>query len=166
MTTRTRIAASLAALAAAVLGPMAATAAAAAAQPAAATNLRHGWGANEACLVHPDGKAECFSTVAAMRARSAQLAATTASFCPVTLYSGTNYTGQALELTGQGYWINLSDYGFDNVTVSFIGTGCGFHLAQGQYGAGYWYPGNTGPWASSPDMGPGWDDTVSSTYIN
>lgn len=123
-------------------------------------------GSTQACLVRPAGSVECFTTVAAMQAASGQLMATGAISCPVTLYTGASYTGRALELTGQGYWMNLSDYGFDNIAVSFKGTGCGFHLAQGQYGDGYWYPGNTGPWAACPNMGTGWDDVVSSVYIS
>ncbi len=162
------IVAALAAATASVAGPMADASAAVIKGPEVATASSSAvWDTNRACLVVPNGMMQCFTTLAKMRARSAQLASSGVgtSYCPVTLFAGVNYTGQALEVTGQGYWINLSDYGFDNVAVSFAGTGCGFHLAQGTYGAGYWYPGNTGPWSSSPDMGPGWDDVVSSVYI-
>lgn len=134
--------------------------------PASASEASPSSSGGQACLVLPNGDLECFASTSAMRYRSSQLLAAGSISCPVTLYSGANYTGRALELTGQGYWLNLSDYGFDNTTVSFQGTGCGFHLAQGQYGDGYWYPGYTGPWTASADMGSGWDDVVSSAYIN
>ena len=126
-------------------GPLATAAAApSVASDGAAQVSTAGWGAHHACLVLSRKEVQCFATVAAMLTRSNQLLAVGSISCPLTLYTGSNYTGQALELTGQGYWMNLSDYGFDNATVSFIENGCGFHLAQEYWGGGYWYPGYTG----------------------
>ncbi len=118
------------------------------------------------CVVAPDGVASCYPSVQAMFARAGQLTRAGSGSCPLTLYSGADYSGQALEILAQGYWVELSDYGFDDATVSFAGTGCGFHLAQGDYGSGYWFPGFTGPWGASANMGPGWDYTISSVYID
>jgi hypothetical protein len=131
-------------------------------------DLSQGWGQATACMVPPSGEMECFDTVAALKARSAQLRAATpaSSGCPVDLYTGSYMSGWMLELWGQGYWINLVYYGFDNATVSFVGNGCGFHLADYAWGGGYWYPGYTGPWAYAWDMGWSWDWRVSSVYIN
>lgn len=148
-----------------VVGPLSGIAGASYPPSDVSPNLVDGWGNAQACLVAPGGTVECFATVAAMRAQASQLTATTGVSCPVSLYSGANYTGRVLELTGQGYWMNLASYGFDNVTVSFMGTGCGFHLAEDQFGAGYWYPGYTGPNGAATNMGATWDDRVSSIYI-
>lgn len=140
--------------------------------------LDSGWGGATACLIwRSHGIAECFATEEGLEARehqlrptsttsnSSSLAATATCSSSLDLYSGSNYTGLHLALWDEGYWQELSDYGFDNSTRSFVGGACGFHLAQGYYGQGYWYPGNTGAWSFSPDMGT-WDNTVSSVYIS
>jgi hypothetical protein len=143
----------------------------AAPDPAVATagapaDLSRGWGNYQACLVKPGGSVECFTSSAKMKSRSTQLRTmSAATWCPVNLYDGGNYTGRVLQLSAEGYWMNLADYGFDKATVSFIGSGCGFHLAEGAWGGGWWYPGYTGTWASAPDMG-NWNWRTSSVYIN
>jgi hypothetical protein len=149
-----------------VLAVMTASATSAGASPSRQADLAHGWGSAKACLLPPSGAVECFATEAALKARSAQLRANSpTNGCPVTLYSGAGYTGDVFEVWGQGYWVNLANYGFDRATVSFIGTGCGFHLADHAWGGGYWYPGYTGPWAATWDMGR-WDWRVSSVWID
>jgi hypothetical protein len=80
------------------------------------------------------------------------------------LFSGPSFTGEELALVGRGYWQELSDYGFNKLTVSFLGGACAFHLASGNYGQGSWYPGNTGAWSASSNMG-SWDRVTSSVYI-
>jgi hypothetical protein len=120
-------------------------------------------------MVPPNGKIECFPTEAALRTRSDAMRADGAlsSGCPVSLYSGSGWTGYVLELWGRGTWINLADWGFDNATASFIGSGCGFHLADYAWGGGWWYPGYTGTYAYTSDMGwCGWDWRASSLYID
>ena len=119
--------------------------------------------ADAACLINASGVMTCFSTAAAMQTQASAGPETT---CPLFLYSGADYTGRLLQIDAQGYWLNLSDYDFADTTVAFAGTGCGFHLAQYDYGGGYWYPGNTGPWALCPNMGAGWDDAVASVYVD
>ena len=143
-------------------------------------NLAASWGGAHACLIwRSHGDAECFRTEAELSARELQLrpaptdspvgatTASTTSTCSssLDLYSGSGYTGSHLALWDEGYWQELSYYGFDNITKSFIGGACSFHLAQGDWGQGYWYPGYTGPWAATTDMG-SWDNIVSSVYIN
>ena len=44
---------------------------------------------------------------------AAQLASCSTS---LRLYSGTSYTGQVLYLSTRSLWLNLSAYGFDNLT--------------------------------------------------
>jgi len=150
-------------------------------------DLAKGWGAATACLVAPrQGVFECFRTRAELVARKAEVItaevstakvaapqagkasatrATRSCSASLDLYSGQTYSGQELSLIDEGYWQQLSYAGFDNTTVSFIGGACSFHLAQGNFGQGYWYPGNTGAWSFASDMG-SWDRTVSSVYIN
>lgn len=136
-------------------------------------NLALGWGAARACLIwRSHGIAECFRTKAELDQRETQLrslwtssSGTPTCADPLNLYTGSYYTGQQLVLWDEGYWQQLSDYGFADSTVSFVGGPCGFHLAEGDWGQGYWYPGYTGPWASTTDMG-SWDNTVKSVYID
>jgi len=119
------------------------------------------------------GVVECFATEAGLETAETQLRAsapTSSSLSPeaecsspLDLYSGSNFTGLHLALWDEGYWQELSEYGFADLTRSFVGGACGFHLADGDWGEGYWYPGNTGPWSSATDMG-SWDDTVLSVY--
>ena len=118
-----------------------------------------------ACLVPRSGVLECFPSVGALLVQVSLDELSPDRSCPLYLYSGVDYTGRLLVVEAQGYWVNLSDCSFDNVTVSFAGTGCGFHLAQNANGGGSWYPGNTGPWALSPNMGAGWNDVISSVHI-
>ncbi|MDQ1413770.1 MAG: hypothetical protein QOE07_2358 [Acidimicrobiaceae bacterium] len=150
-------------------------------------DLAKGWGAATACLVaRQQGVFECFRTRAELAARKAEVTtaavatakiadsqagtasanrATSSCSASLDLYSGSSYSGQELSLIGEGYWQQLSSAGFDNTAVSFLGGACSFHLAQGNFGQGFWYPGNTGAWSFASDMG-SWDRTVSSVYIN
>ncbi len=155
-------------------------------------DLTKDWGAATACLVaRQEGVFECFRTRAELAARKAQVTtakiadaqlvaakvaapdagttsatrATTSCSATLDLYSGQSYSGRELSLIDEGYWQQLSAAGFDNTTVSFLGGACSFHLAQGNFGQGSWYPGNTGAWSFASDMG-AWDRTVSSVYIN
>jgi hypothetical protein len=156
------------------LAVIAGSATSAGASPVRQPDLAHGWGNAKACMVPPSGVVECFATEAAMRARSDQMRSTHSMHsdglmsggCPVVLFTGSGYTGNVLEVWPQGYWVNLADYGFANATVSFYAYGCGFHLADYAWGGGWWYPGYTGPWAATWDMGWSWDRRVSSVFIN
>lgn len=155
--------------------------------PSAATydgrtiNLAEGWAGAKACLVTPQS-VRCFDNNSELVQAEAGLSApsTAASTFPssgagaapdvtacssgLNLYSGANYTGRHIVFYDRGYWQELSNYGFADSTVSFTGGACGFHLANGTWGTGNWYPGNTGPYSFSADMG-SWDDTVQSIYI-
>jgi hypothetical protein len=118
------------------------------------------------CVIAIVGKLECFTNQSDFIKRSTQLRLATTTSCPVFLYTGANYTGTSIGIYVYGQWLNLAQYGFDNATVSFIGNGCGFHLADYQWGGGYWYPGYTGPWGYSANMGGAWNDRVSSVYVS
>jgi len=142
-------------------------------------DLASGWGGAQACLVGPGaGVVECFATVAEMKAAEATLglgsspvpaagSASPAASCTgdVELFSGASYTGRELDDWDDGVWANLSVFGFADTTVSFQGGACQFYLAQGTNGSGSWYPGYTGPYGASPNMGLYWNDTIQSVYI-
>jgi len=135
-------------------------------------NLADGWGQAKACLAWRQRDIlECFRTRAELNAREAGLVDAdkavpdTSCSSSLDLYSGSGFSGLELSLIDTGYWQELSYDGWDNLTVSYIGGACAFHLAQGDFGQGYWYPGDTGAWSAVPNMG-SWDDTVSSVYID
>lgn len=81
------------------------------------------------------------------------------------LFDYNYYGGRELDFWDRGYWQNLGDFGFDNQTSSYIVGGCYAHLAEYNDGAGWWYPGATSPYHGEPYMSSGWNDRVSSIYI-
>jgi hypothetical protein len=143
-------------------------------------DLSRSWGTAQACLVWQQGGiSECFATHQELQARESALRASSSptlgtatpnratSTCAssLDLFSGTGFSGSELSLWDRGVWVNLSSAGFSNVTVSFSGGACSFHLANGTFGSGSWYPGNTNAFATAYDMGT-WNRTIKSTYIN
>lgn len=81
------------------------------------------------------------------------------------LYDHNWYGGRRLSFWDRGFWQNLSDYGFDDRTSSYIVGGCYAYLAEHADGGGWWYPGPTYPYAGEPAMYSGWQDTISSIYV-
>lgn len=81
------------------------------------------------------------------------------------LYSGTGYSGNALYLTSRYLTINLSTYGFDNLTSSYRVGACATAFYSGTNLSGSQYPGSTGAWASASTMATGWNNVVSSVII-
>jgi hypothetical protein len=128
-------------------------------------NLTHGWGGAAACT--SDGaRTDCFRTEAQMdRFLGQQVHLALACSSSLRLYSGVGFGGSVLHLTARGSWINLSSYGFDNITSSYIVGACASFLASGASGGGSWYPGPTNAGASSSSMLGGWDNVISSAYI-
>lgn len=60
--------------------------------------------------------------------------------CTAELWEHGVNNGRKVTLSGQGYWINLAGFGFDNITSAFRLTGhCQFIFADGAGGAGYWW---------------------------
>jgi len=137
--------------------------------------LADGWGEATACLI--DGNAdvvECFRTEEELKARIVQLERTQGSQLSVqswcsgylSLYDGTNYSGSVLYVRDRYHWINLATYGFSNRTSSFRISACPAIFADGEYGAGDWYPtSQTEAWDESASMLSGWNNRVSSIYI-
>jgi hypothetical protein len=81
------------------------------------------------------------------------------------LYSGPYYTGSVLALTTRYTVLNLSNYGFNNVTSSYRVGGCDSYFYDYSSGGGLQYSGPTWAWSLSTLMNSGWDNRVSSVYI-
>jgi len=141
-------------------------------------NLTVDWGEANACLVwEAAGGVECFRTEEAMDRRIAELEKelgiaggenARASQCSgyVRLYDGTSYTGQVLYIRNRLQWINLSAYGFSNKTSSFKIGPCSSYLADYDWGGGSWYSTSaTQAWDVASVMASGWNNRVSSIYI-
>jgi hypothetical protein len=136
-------------------------------------DLSTGWGTAKGCFVQQDGDAQCFTTVTAMKAAEAHLptAGSSSEVSPATscssnleLFSGASFSGSELDILANGYWLNLSPYGFADVTVSFVNGGCQSYLAKGTNGGTPWYS-NSGPYVAVSNMGLYWNDTIQSVYI-
>jgi hypothetical protein len=143
-------------------------------------NLGADRGEARACLVLRQGN-ECFRTPEAMEAREAQLGlsrkpskgddgavtAYSSYSCssPLRLYDYGWYGGRQLSFWERGFWQNLWLYGFEDRTSSYAVGACYAHLAEHSDGYGWWYPGPTYPWAGEPVMSWGWDNVISSIYI-
>jgi len=81
------------------------------------------------------------------------------------LYTGTSYTGTVLNLSTEFSTINLSTYGFDNVTSSYKVGACDADFYSAANLAGTLYPGNTSANVWSTTMLSGWNNVISSVYI-
>lgn len=133
-------------------------------------DLSQGWGEAQACLVishaHP---IECFRDHDGLYARERELAgsASLLASCssPLRLYAEIYYGGRELALYDRGYWQNLSTWSFDNQLSSYKVGACGVRLAENAFGGGSWYPGSTTAGSWEPFMLSGWDNRISSIYI-
>ena len=143
-------------------------------------DLARGWRGATACVVwRQQGILDCFRTRAEGKALVDQLNAGRAPAAanggdeaygyqcggPLELYRNTWWGGQAIWFYDEGYWQNLGDYGFDNATSSYAVGPCYAHLAENNWGGGWWYPGDTSPYGSAAWMSSGWDNRVSSIFI-
>jgi hypothetical protein len=138
-------------------------------------DLSKGWGDARACLVaRGAGVVECFRDQAGLATRESQfqaqiasspvLAATSCS-SPLRLFADASYGGRELDFYDRGYWQNLSTWSFDNQLSSYKVGACGVYLADYANGGGSWYPGNTSAGHDEPTMLSGWNDRISSIYI-
>lgn len=135
-------------------------------------DLSEGWGKANACYVDESG-VSCYRSEKELdRAhgaidsnnRSASLLATCSS--NLRLYSSSSYGGTVLAVATQGIYLNLANYGFDNVTSSYRVGACDSTFYSGSSGGGSVYPGGTWAFAQSPTMVAGWDNVISSVYIS
>jgi hypothetical protein len=147
---------------------------------APAANVPTGSTPPSACLVWTQGGVvECFSSVGQLKTTETQLrrrltgssgavggvSPNTSCYSDLQLFSGPSFTGSEVDIWDVGIWVNLSNFGFANRTVSFSNGGCQSYLAKGPNGSVAWYP-NSGPWVAVANMGLYWNDTIESVYIS
>jgi hypothetical protein len=146
-------------------------------------DLSQGWARARACVASAD-RTECFGSESALLNAHPELRSignairntstatvplsATATSCSTSLalYRGTSYSGAVLFLTTRFVVFNLSLYGFDNDTSSYKFGACAGSFYSSSNAGGSIYPGSTAAGASSTVMSPGWDNVVSSVYIN
>lgn len=135
-------------------------------------DLAHGWGEAAACVVH-DARTDCYRTIAEAEQHDTELAAVQSATdlavasCSrsLRLYSSSYRSGNVLYLSTRGMWLNLSTYGFDNVTSSFQVGACATQLAAGSNGSGGLYK-NSVFYADHIENTLGsWDNVPSSVYL-
>ena len=144
-------------------------------------NLASSWGEAQACVVWKAERiAECFRTEAAMDAFLADLdaqqresngipAANASSTCSgyLRLYDGSSYGTPVLSLRDRYQWQNLSSFGFNQKVSSFKVGPCATDFADYANGGGGWYPWYlTEAYDQASSMISGWNNDVSSIYIN
>jgi hypothetical protein len=145
-------------------------------------NLAESWGEAAACIESSDG-VECFRTDSELNTAMRRLnvaepgvigagvadggvVALASCSSSLRLYRSINWAGGTLVLTTRGVVHNLSTYGFDNDTSSYRVGACSSTFWAGSSGSGSVYPGPTNANSSANMMRPGWDNVVSSVYIN
>lgn len=132
-------------------------------------DLSTDWGEAKACW--SDGEtAECFRTESQMDSHINQRftlkAAAVTCATSVKLYSNTSYGGSVLSLVTRTVPINLSAYGFDNLTSSYVIGSCSALFYDYANNVSPTYPGSTTANSSAASMSTGWDNRVSSIYIS
>jgi hypothetical protein len=145
-------------------------------------DLSQGWGAAHACAVLSSTDIQCFSTGAELAsfltAQSGSAGASGTATGQVTpddscgtsdgqylyFYQNQNYGGDELALANDGYWVNLSAFGFSDEMTSWINdTACNAYAAKGINGGGAHL---TMPaYDYSPNVGSGWNDQAQSEII-
>lgn len=138
-------------------------------------DLSESWEGAGACNIGPSGSV-CYDSETEMdqdlastlgaASSTEQLAPASSCSSSLRLYDGTSYSGSVLNLYTRFTSINLSTYGFDNLTSSYRVGACAASFYSGASGSGTLYPGNTGANASSASMTAGWNNVVSSVYIS
>lgn len=134
------------------------------------------WEGATACSIGPQISV-CFQTEAEMdealnssdllRAESAEpIQPFSVCSTSLRLYDGISYTGTVVNFSTRVTFINLSGYGFDNLTSSYKVGGCSVNMYSKASGGGSSYPGNTAANAQSASMSTGWNNLVSSVFIN
>ena len=132
-------------------------------------DLSKDWGEAKACW--SDGRTtECFRTESQMDSQINQRftlkAAVATCATSVKLYSNTSYGGSVLSLVTRTVPINLSAYGFDNLTSSYVIGSCNALFYDYANNVSPTYPGSTTANSSASSMSTGWDNRVSSIRIS
>jgi len=82
------------------------------------------------------------------------------------LYNGTYLTGTRVSVSTRGVWINLSNFGFDNMTSSYKVGACSVELASGANGSGSHYSRCLSAGCEEDVMASGWNNVISSVYLH
>lgn len=136
--------------------------------------LADGWGDAHACTSDDDKTARCYRSEAEMDAaegpfpepvEAGEFAARAACSGVLRLYTLTNHGGDVLQLSAQFQYLNLSSYGFSNVTSSYRIGPCNSNFYDTWPNTGT-YPGSTAAFASATSMVSGWDNRIGSVYIS
>ncbi len=139
--------------------------------------LADGWGEAGACVSDADGT-RCYRTEAEMDEReglsinpephrpAGEYVALSSCSSSLRLYQNPGFGGSVLHFSTQYTYINLWGYGFNNVTSSYRVGACASYLYDGSSGGAPTYPGSTSAYTSASSMVSGWDNRISSVYIN
>ncbi len=142
---------------------------------------------DQACAVVDQQTVECFATEAEMEAATSGLGggssftssgsvasedgADTDAYCNgqstlwVYLYEGYNMTGRVVKFRDAAVWLNLANWGFDNMTSSWKNnTHCTAFLAEYSNGGGSWL--TLAAQSQSSQVSASWNDRASSLWIN
>jgi len=147
-------------------------------------DLSGDWEGARACIVIPEylALAECFDTDGERDERLADLGLSYlfeetkipaglrphTSYCSsyLKLYNGYSYSGQSLWLSARGFWLNLSQYSFNQKTSSYKVGGCSTYMADWASGGGTWIPTSaTQAWDKDSVISGSMNNDVSSVYI-
>lgn len=140
-------------------------------------DLSKDWGAARSCLVwHERGVVDCFRTDDEMAIREVELNTVSTSgrlpSDPTTeaacgsyshLWEHANKGGRHLQFRDRGYWQNLTNYSFNDMTTSAQAGACRLWVAVDTGGRGTQGYFNAGVY--SPNVGDLWNDRISSIYI-
>jgi hypothetical protein len=130
-------------------------------------DLATGWGPARACLVVSGRSVECFRSALDMSQREAALFIPDVNCSsPLKLYNLINRGGTMVSIYARGLWINLSTYGFDNMTSSYAVGACAAELAALSGGGGAHYSGCLNAWCVENSMSFGWNNITSSVYLH
>jgi len=141
-------------------------------------DMSDGWNEATACYVGEGSVARCFRTEAEMDrwiANQQEMFSpdgsigTTALSCSgyLKLYDYTGYSGPVISLNQRAKWHNLADLGFDQRTSSYKVGPCSAKFLDYANGGGAQYPSYlTQAYDQSSTMISGWDNDVSSVWIN
>jgi hypothetical protein len=120
-----------------------------------------------ACVVLEDLAPRCFSTSRLADQWVASLGVPTLNCStPLKLHAGTSQGGTLVSVYARGLWVNLSTFGFDNMTSSYTVGACAVELAAGAGGGGNHYTRCLSPGCVENSMLPGWDNVISSVFLH
>ena len=115
----------------------------------------------------------CLALVLALPAESAfasssrEQTATANCSTPLRLYDNTFISGDTVSISTRQTWVNLSGgLAFDNRTSSYRVGSCSVVLAAGANGSGSHYPRCLFAGCEEDVMATGWNNVISSVYLN